>query len=140
MSIIEKFSPLAQKIGASIHADASNREVTISLNGFTVRILDRPERMSGTYVTICKEADTEYALGHLIKYSENESDYKLDHGRLHTEQIDDLVYLTDKYAVPFLCGQRKDYTEFQTFDRAEVASLSANTKTYKANKWVRPEW
>lgn len=133
------FTAVAEAAGVPLTEETAD-EVVVSLNGYTIRALHRPERLEGTYVTLAFRGSREYALLHLVKFKCEPSSCEEEARMVQSGNFQNLAALTIKYALPYLLGHTTDFADFEAFVAAEVKAQVAQTPAYKATKWVRPEW
>ncbi len=81
-----------------------------------------------------------FGLIYLIEFLGREEDIKRDLALLNIEDIDNLVFLTNKYALPMLHATDIKFSEFKTFAMNKVRAILPDRFEIRANKWVRPEW
>ena len=148
--VIIAFQDIAKEIGAEIRRNPRERHcIEIPGKGITLRVYWQIERTQGVFVTIFKEADIgkrskEYGLGLLIKFKNGCPTEGNDANRSKSLWAKSEANVVKKYAMGYLLGIEKDFSEFEEFVKQEREQMSKGrpqwSEIMKKMKNVRPEW
>jgi hypothetical protein len=150
--VVVAFQDIAKEIGAEIRRNPRESYcIEIPGKGIVLRVYWQVERTQGVFVSIFKEADIgklskEYGLGLLIKFKNGSPAEGYDAGRSKSLWAKAEANVVKKYAMGYLLGVEKDFSEFEEYVkqererwRKERPSWNEMLKNLKHVR-VRPEW